>query len=162
MFACFLQIFAVFLQRLKSQSRHPTNGVAIPRSSETDESSTHVLSVLVVLAAAKSATEDRFQRRRTNRLTLSTHAVRSIVAPFKSLGTVRTINSREGRHEEWTCSTKISESRSTPPPHIYLGRGFCTTRGDQHKLKGFAGVNCKCVIRELPNKVHIAEQPVKE
>ena len=43
-----------------------------------------ILSVLVVLAAAKSATEDRFQRRRPARLTLSTHAVRSIVTARRS------------------------------------------------------------------------------
>ena len=62
-----------------------------------------ILSMLVVLAAAESATDDRFQRRR---LTVS-RIIRSIVAPFKGNGTV---NSQEGRHGEWTSSTKNSRT----------------------------------------------------
>ena len=71
LFVFFLLIFAVFGQRLKWQSSHPTNVVRIP-SSQTDESSRHPW-VLVDLAAAESATlsEDRFQRRRPTQLTLS-------------------------------------------------------------------------------------------
>ena len=41
LFVFFLQISAVFGQRLKSQSSHPTNGIEIPHSSETNESSRH-------------------------------------------------------------------------------------------------------------------------
>ena len=43
----------------------------------------------------------------SNSIDCVTHAIRSIVAPFKSHGTV---NSREGRHGELTCSTKISRT----------------------------------------------------
>ena len=106
-----------------------------------------------MLAQANSAIEDRFQRRHPTRLTLSTRAVRSIVAPFKSLGT---INSCEGRHVEWECSTEISctESRFTSKD-VYLSRGFCAI---SHRPVKVARV--KCVIRERPNKMHIDEQLV--
>ena len=60
-----------------------------------------ILSVLVDLAAAESATERPFSASPSNSVDLVMHAVRSIVAPLKGLGTVRTINSWEGRHGEW-------------------------------------------------------------
>ena len=48
-----------------------------------------ILSMLVVLAAAESATEDRFQRRRPTRLTVSrTQSARSSRRSIKSHGTV--------------------------------------------------------------------------
>ena len=43
----------------------------------------------------------------SNSVDCVTHAIRSIVAPFKSHGIV---NSRKSRHGEWTCSTKISRT----------------------------------------------------
>ena len=43
----------------------------------------------------------------SNSVDCVTHAIRSIVAPFKSHGTV---NSRKGRHGEWTRSIKISRT----------------------------------------------------
>ena len=54
-----------------------------------------ILSVLVDLAAAESATEALrpFSALLSNSVDLVMHAVRSIVAPLKGLGTVRTINS---------------------------------------------------------------------
>ena len=68
-----------------------------------------ILSMLVVdlLAAAESATEDRFSVAVQLAVDCVTHAIRSIVAPFKSHGTV---NLRKGRHGEWTSSTKISRT----------------------------------------------------
>ena len=55
---------------------------------------------------AKSATEDRFQRRRPTRLTLSMHAVRSIGAPFNPWD-CRDNKLAGSRHGEWTCSAEI-------------------------------------------------------
>ena len=123
-----------------------------------------ILSVLVNLAAAESATEDRFQRRRPTRLTLVMHAVRSIVAPLKGLGTVRTINSWEGRHGEWTCSTEISRTqeiqRVASPRHVYLGRGFCAI-GDRPAQVARVRWGQMCDTRAA-NKVRINQQPVGE
>ena len=83
-FVYFLQIFAVSTNfrsfRPEIVSRRATTQQAVsklpvPRKPMKAHA---ILSVLVVLAAAKSTTEDGFQRRRSTRLTLSTHAAHSI------------------------------------------------------------------------------------
>ena len=101
LFIYFLQVFAVFGERLKSQSRYPTKWSKFldPRKPVKDHT---IHSVLVVLAAAESATDAwQLPMSPSNSADRITHAVHSIVAPVrpsKSLETVRTINSREGRH----------------------------------------------------------------
>ena len=112
LFVFFLHIFAVFGQRLKSQSRHPTNVVEIPRSSETDESSRHPFGACCTCCCRKRNRRP-FSASPSDSVDLVMDAVRSIVALFKSLRlrTVRTINSWEGRHGEWRCSTEIPRTQ---------------------------------------------------
>ena len=125
-----------------------------------------ILSVLVDLAAAESATcsERPFSASPSNSVDLVMHAVRSIVPPLKGLGTVRTINSWEGRHGEWTCSTEVSRTqeiqRVASPRHVYLGRGFCAI-GDRPAQVARVRKGQMCNTRAT-NKVHINQQPVGE
>ena len=77
---------------------------------------------------------------------------------LKCLGTVRTINSRERKHGEWTCSTNISARKKVKvasPPHVYLGRGFCAT-GDRpaQVARICKGQMCNTLAT---NEVHIDE-----
>ena len=86
-------------------------------SSEADENPRHPTGACRTCCSQKRKTVSASP---SNSVDHVTHAVCSIVAPFK------TINSREGRLEEWTCSTKISctwEIQSvTSPPHIPQSR----------------------------------------
>ena len=79
----FLQIFAVFGERLNSQisDQQTASKFLVLRKPMKAHA---ILPVPVVLAVAKSATEGLFQCRRPTRLTLSIHAVRSIVTSRRS------------------------------------------------------------------------------
>ena len=134
-----------------------------------------ILSMLVVLAAAESATEDRFQRRSpSNSVDRVTHAVHSIVAPFKSHGTVRTINSREEGGGEKKIAPTATKKESTESGrvlpksparkkfreslHFHMSTSveiFVRSATDQCKSQ--VG---NCATRA--KKVHIDEQPVGE
>ena len=117
--------FRSFRQRLKSQSSHPTNIVEIPRSSCKPMKAHAILSVLVVLAAAESATEDRFQRRRPTRLTVSrTPSARS---SRRSKAMEPSTRGKADTESGRTLPKSPARKRVASPPHVYLGPDFCAT-----------------------------------
>ena len=82
----FVQNSAVFGQRLKSQSSHQANVVDIPRSSETDENSRDPFGACLT-CCSELRNGRPFSASPSNSVDRVTHAICSIVAPFKSLGT---------------------------------------------------------------------------
>ena len=122
-----------------------------------DESSRHPFDACRTCCSRKRNRRP-FSASPSNSVDCVTHAIRSIVAPFKSHGTV---NSRKRRHGEWTCSTKIfphirnSESRfaSTCLPR---SRFLCDRRPTS------ASPKLEICATRATNKVHIDEQPVGE
>ena len=79
----FLQIFAVSGSdwSRRAATQQTSSKFLVPRKSMKAHA---ILSMLVVLVAAESATEDRFQRRApSNSVDCVTHAIRSIVAPVQ-------------------------------------------------------------------------------
>ena len=108
------------------------------------------LSVLVVLAAAESATEECFQRRRHGftRLTVSrTLSRHSTGTPFKSLGAIRTIlNSRKADTESGRVLPKSStRKKSRESLHLHMStsvEAFVRSVTDQRKQhEGSLGSN---------------------
>ena len=123
-----------------------------------------ILSVLVDLAAAESATERPFSASPSNSVDLVMHAVRSIRA-FERPWNCQD-NKLVGRHTRrvaWTCSTNISRTqeiqRVASPRHVYLGRGFCAI-GDRPAQAARVRKGQMCNTRAT-NKVH-NQQPVGE
>ena len=109
-----------------------------------------ILSMLVVLAAAESATEDRFQRRRPTRLTVSrTQSARSSRrSKAMELSTRGKADTESGRVlPKSPARMRNSESRFTSTcRHVPRSR-FCAT-GD----RPVQVVSWKSVLRELQTK----------
>ena len=103
--------------------------------------------MLVVPAAAESATEDRFQRRRPTRLTvLRTQSARlSRRSKAMELSTRGKADTESGPVLPKAPARK--RERVASPPHVYLGRDFCAT-GDWPVQV----VSWKSVLRELQTK----------
>ena len=113
-----------------------------------------ILSMLVVLAAAESATEDRFQRRRPTRLTLSrTQSARSSRrSKAMELSTCENADTESGR------VLPKSPSRKTFRESLYLymstrSRFLCDRRPTSASRK------LEICATRATNKVHIDEQP---
>ena len=128
----------------RAATKHTSSKFLVPRKLMKAHAT---LSVFVVLAVAKSATEDRFQRRRPTRLTLSTHAVRSVVTSRRSKALERSgqKSSWEDRPGERTCSCSLphvrnSESRFTST-HVLLSRLLCDRRPTSASGKGSLRTN---------------------
>ena len=98
LFVFFLQIFAVSgSDRSRRASTQQTSMKAHVR---------HPFDACRTCCSRKRNTRP-FSASPSNSVDCVMHAIRSIVAPSQSHGTV---NSRKGRQGEWTCSTKISST----------------------------------------------------
>ena len=131
LFVFFSTKFCSFREAIEV-AEQPPNERRRNSSFQTDESSRHPFGACRHCCRLK-CNRRPFSASTSNSVDRVTHAVRSIVPPFKCLGTVRTINSREHKHREWTCSTNTSARKKVKvasPPHVYLGRGVRAT-GDR-------------------------------
>ena len=117
-----------------------------------------ILSMLVVLAAAESATEDRFQRRRPTRLTAS----RTLSARWSRRSKAMELSTRGKADTESGRVLPKSLARKKFRESLHLHQCLPRSRFSCDRRPTSASRKLEICATRATNKVYVDEQPVGE